>query len=618
MSGSEDPPHRPVTSKPRGICKYYKTDRGCYAGDRCKFLHGQSELLTPYDRSKVCRFYGQGYCRRGEKCWFLHVDPHKTESTSEPGEDADEHLCSICYDKPTTYGLLAGCSHVFCISCIKNWRGTDGKSDDIIQAGTTKTCPMCRTSSRFVTPSAFYYAEEHPMKAQVIDKYKASMARVTCKYFKKSRPQNPFCPFGKECFYKHENADGTPYVFEHGAAYYMERARARPSRGRLNDVWSVDVEEHVEFMLNTISQVFGTSREMVRRMLVNVALANGELQQRAILESVAAEFGVDTLPPMYRLENAEEADEENGDDEALPESPSGDEERLDAEEPSSTSAAGQDVARSSTAQSPSSEEGLEGADVEAISPLMENIDATQPPMVTSNLDPTIPEFIPSFQRTLPRPDSGAVYELDWLRPLQPGPDSSVESRQDTEAEWQSSSSTTIEDILRQFASRPEESGPSVDVPSLLLNHPSPESSTQSAPLVGEVPPDAQPTISEAALVQDSDPPFMTDGRGRVVWSSTTSSRTRDGRRGRAASSASLLSHNKSGPDAVATDDGCSVASRHGSPAQCTLGLPPRLVRQRSLPSVGASSGVEETRPAEFITDGRGRVVFAASSNDSGH
>ena len=65
--------------------------------------------------------------------------------------------------------------------CIKNWRGSEGKSADMIEAGTTKTCPMCRTSSRFVTPSSLFYPEGDPMKAQVIEQYKNSMARVKCK-----------------------------------------------------------------------------------------------------------------------------------------------------------------------------------------------------------------------------------------------------------------------------------------------------------------------------------------------------------------------------------------------------------------------------------------------------
>ena len=51
---------RPVTSKPRGICRYYDSPRGCYAGDTCKFLHGPEEKLSPYDKAKVCKFYVQG------------------------------------------------------------------------------------------------------------------------------------------------------------------------------------------------------------------------------------------------------------------------------------------------------------------------------------------------------------------------------------------------------------------------------------------------------------------------------------------------------------------------------------------------------------------------------
>ena len=69
-----------------------------------------------------------GYCKRGDKCWFLHVDG--SEEPSPPGSDAE---CIICYDKPVTYGLMGvsesimrasltsdshlldGCSHVLCV-----------------------------------------------------------------------------------------------------------------------------------------------------------------------------------------------------------------------------------------------------------------------------------------------------------------------------------------------------------------------------------------------------------------------------------------------------------------------------------------------------------------------
>ena len=61
--------NRPATHKPRGVCRYYNVPRGCFAGDKCKFLHGEPPvdpkpeeppLLTPYDKAKRCRYYAQG------------------------------------------------------------------------------------------------------------------------------------------------------------------------------------------------------------------------------------------------------------------------------------------------------------------------------------------------------------------------------------------------------------------------------------------------------------------------------------------------------------------------------------------------------------------------------
>ena len=60
---------RPSTSKPRGVCRYYTQPRGCFAADKCKFLHGEPPIeakpddppmLTPYDKAKRCDFYARG------------------------------------------------------------------------------------------------------------------------------------------------------------------------------------------------------------------------------------------------------------------------------------------------------------------------------------------------------------------------------------------------------------------------------------------------------------------------------------------------------------------------------------------------------------------------------
>lgn len=142
--------NRPATSKARGTCRYYNHPRGCYAGNKCKFIHANPSelsdeskpLLTPYDQAKRCKFYAQGkgnhgrperlnlrhmlgFCKRGDKCWFVH--------DSGSGDEIEREDCSICFETPTTYGLLSmfesyvelqrlirigntgGCSHIFCL-----------------------------------------------------------------------------------------------------------------------------------------------------------------------------------------------------------------------------------------------------------------------------------------------------------------------------------------------------------------------------------------------------------------------------------------------------------------------------------------------------------------------
>jgi len=225
--------NRPRTSKPRGICSYYNTQRGCFAGDTCKFIHAETSpvpsvspqefILTPYDAAKTCRYYANGYCRRGANCWFRHVDPNR-KRRPEPAEE-DELLCSICLEKPLTFGLLGGCSHVFCIQCIRQWRDPANKSGDLASSSNTKKCPMCRAPSKFITPCSRFWKDGEEGKERVIEAYKQSMSRVPCRYFQDSKaknPKKPFCRFGRDCFYQHLNDDGTKYVFKDGVDVCMK------------------------------------------------------------------------------------------------------------------------------------------------------------------------------------------------------------------------------------------------------------------------------------------------------------------------------------------------------------------------------------------------------------
>ncbi|KAG5639581.1 hypothetical protein H0H81_010783 [Sphagnurus paluster] len=224
-------PSRPITSKARGVCKYYTTPRGCFAGPACKFLHtsepavdpsgSRPVALTPFDQAKHCRYFAEGYCKRGDQCWFLHVVEAAPGAVAEQqSREGEEEVCSICFEKPSTYGLLGGCNHIFCISCIRQWRDPRGKGPDITNS---KKCPMCRAQCRYIIPSSRFW-KDGPEKARIVQKYKDSMSKVPCKHFEGSRakhPKKPICPFGNECFYQHLNADGTPHVLKHGVAESM-------------------------------------------------------------------------------------------------------------------------------------------------------------------------------------------------------------------------------------------------------------------------------------------------------------------------------------------------------------------------------------------------------------
>lgn len=128
---------------------------------------------------------------------------------------------------PSVYGLLTGCSHIFCLSCLKSWRDPQHATSDIVGSGVHKQCPICRSPSKFVTPSSTFYKSGDPKKDAVIERYKESMKRIRCRYFEHSSTRRRYCPFGKDCFYKHVDENGNEHLFEHG---YEQHERVSFSR----------------------------------------------------------------------------------------------------------------------------------------------------------------------------------------------------------------------------------------------------------------------------------------------------------------------------------------------------------------------------------------------------
>ncbi|KAK9334197.1 hypothetical protein V1520DRAFT_330556 [Lipomyces starkeyi] len=250
-----------------------------------------------------CKFFRSGVCRRGNSCWFKHescktllVHPLRGASASaislvtkpaevdeyvessernevhtqaensskagttttsivsdarykeSPEDDEDVDKCAICLEVPNIFGLLLNCDHVFCLSCMREWRITSGmatreflgtvsedstadtyterRGGDITLADHSlraerrrtevrlnKCCPLCRRPSDFIVPSSHRPAKstagnsnrmsgEHAKqltKQEIIDAYLATLKHIPCKYFAATRS----CQFGNDCHYAH-------------------------------------------------------------------------------------------------------------------------------------------------------------------------------------------------------------------------------------------------------------------------------------------------------------------------------------------------------------------------------------------------------------------------------
>lgn len=177
---------------------------------------------------KICPFFLQGTCRYGIQCKLahrfytsrcpmcnkevglqpkiqqihLHQCPENNAVHVERASSQGER-CSICWERPLSngrrFGLLTGCDHIFCLNCIRQWRGTLGPSREALRG-----CPTCRKNSFFVIPCDRVVIDE-TRKKKVVEAYKERLKEIPCKFYTDTEE----CPFGTSCFYKHVNNDGS-------------------------------------------------------------------------------------------------------------------------------------------------------------------------------------------------------------------------------------------------------------------------------------------------------------------------------------------------------------------------------------------------------------------------
>ncbi|KAI8910206.1 hypothetical protein EDD86DRAFT_204773 [Gorgonomyces haynaldii] len=221
------------------ICQFY-VQGNCRFGNRCELKHikpkQQKEdrkleapkIVKPvtvvFDqedkRQPLCPFEQKGECRMGSRCKYLHggivckicqkpcIHPQATaqeiqahESQCTRIQEKSDVECSICLEpigkkKDPRFGLLE-CDHCACLECIRKWRGHE-------QMNTSKQCPICRTITYAVTPSAVW-PRSKAEKEEIIQKYRESLKKINCKFYDFG---NGTCPFGTSCFYKHADKFG--------------------------------------------------------------------------------------------------------------------------------------------------------------------------------------------------------------------------------------------------------------------------------------------------------------------------------------------------------------------------------------------------------------------------
>lgn len=202
LDGSAPEPEPHAVGAAYQLCPYAAAGH-CYYVDSCPYLHGDLcdvcglHVLHPHDPEQR---------KAHEKMCMLAFEADMEKAFA--AQLSQNKVCSICMEvvvqkavpSERRFGILSSCCHTFCLSCIRQWRGTRNFCNKII-----KSCPECRIISEFVIPSV-YWVEDQEQKDHLIELFKSGVSKKACKYFDQGRGS---CPFGGNCLYLHAFPDGT-------------------------------------------------------------------------------------------------------------------------------------------------------------------------------------------------------------------------------------------------------------------------------------------------------------------------------------------------------------------------------------------------------------------------
>jgi len=301
-----------------------------------------------------------------------------------------------------------------------------------------------------------------------------------------SRRGKPCCPFGIDCFYKHTDPDGTPHVFRHGAKHSMNIYRRHRIRGTLPPA-RFDYDDPIEFLQhifeNPITNLHATL-DVIRASLpafMERFSANNRTGSHDSSED--EEFTDDSIDPLETLQDNLVLFDGWG---------------------NLSLSTGRD-----SPQSPPGEPLPERAPSPEPTPLSPETTATPQPTTTSPSHSQPPQSQPSRLSsrfsTMMNNHSRQTFVIDI----------SDEEEEEEEEEEEGS-------IQHAFDADPPNSYVESSDSSPSANLPVTRSSVEEQPAflqsVGSRHADAPHGPPQCE--HEVDPPFVTDGRGRVVWSST--------------------------------------------------------------------------------------------------
>ena len=248
LPASLQPPMREADRPGNTICSFFMSGELCRYGEFCRFRHVKPEpwaveyfervLTERLAETRVLQPEEEGGDREGggggvepspefseeSEAWQSSVDQtailrralevgvvdtldaaEVALGAAERGMSRDVE-CGICLQQVVDvpgrrFGLLTGCSHPFCLECIRTWRA---RID--LPSSTVRACPLCRVLSYLVIPCDRFVVDEG-RKASINAEYSAGQRTIPCRHWDQGRG---VCPFGNSCHYAHLLPDGQP------------------------------------------------------------------------------------------------------------------------------------------------------------------------------------------------------------------------------------------------------------------------------------------------------------------------------------------------------------------------------------------------------------------------